>query len=105
MIENQKYKNGIELVTGQWVDSTVIAPRVLHAIRQQLSGYRIVQILLSLIDPNMPHRNPKGFPGPFGLDLAWEAECITQGEYQCDRRDIIVQVDPRTGEVLGSITR
>ncbi len=104
-IEDPKYKDGIELVSGQWVDSTVVVPRALQAIQQQLSGYRIGQVLLSLLDPNMPHRNPKGFPGPFGLDFVWEAHCISQGEYQRDRRDIIVQLDPKTGEVLGSVTR
>jgi hypothetical protein len=104
-IEGSDYEYGTAIESGGWADSTVIAPRALQNIEHQLNGYRIGQVLLSLLNPNLRHRNPKAFPGPFGLDFIWEAECISLGEYRGDRRDIVVQLDPKTGEVLGSITR
>jgi hypothetical protein len=87
-----KYSSVIE--ADDWIDSTSEAPRAFQAAEQQPGNFRTAQISLAL-------RDPQRYSGKY----VWEASCIAYGTSQSERRDIIVQLDARTGAVLGSIAR
>lgn len=72
-----------------WIDSTEIAERAFAAVERHLDGFRISHIWLALHDR-------KRYSGKF----IWEAQCIALGKAPSERRDINVQLDPITGEIL-----
>jgi hypothetical protein len=87
-------KYGPALGTYDWVDSTVIAPRASAAVHEQLVGFRVFDVFLRL------HEGSRGKG-----DFVWEAQWMAFGPSMQERRDITVQLDRRTGEVLEVTSR
>ena len=87
-----KYSSVIE--GDDWADSTSVAPRAFQAVAQQSGNFRVSEISLSL-------RDPQRYTGKY----VWEGYCIAYGASPSERRDITVQFDARTGEVVGSVAR
>jgi hypothetical protein len=82
-----KYSSVLE--ADNWIDSTQVAQRGFTAVEEQLQGWRMTQIWITLHDP-------KRYSGNF----VWEAHCIAIGDSLSNRRDIRVQFHPVTGEFL-----
>jgi hypothetical protein len=78
----------------EFADSTVVAPRALEALEKEKGQSRVCAISLAL-------RDPKRYSGNF----VWEAYGILFGESRSERRDIPVQLDARSGQVVGKTER
>jgi len=87
-----KYDSVLE--SDDWIDSTKVASRGFEQVRKHLGDFRPFYISLGL-------RDPKRYSGVF----LWELQCFSQGPTSTVRRDITVQLDPRTGEVVGTTIR
>jgi hypothetical protein len=79
------------LATEDWIDSTEVAPRAFAEIERLADGLHVAHIFLSLHDP-------KRYEGNF----CWEAHCMAIGDSPSERRDIRLQFDPRTGQLVGA---
>jgi len=87
VMQNAIPKYSSVLDSGDWIDSTEVAPRAFHAIQKQLGASHLGQISLALCDPTRYNGN-----------FVWRA--ISYGESVPKRRDITVHLDWRTGAVL-----
>jgi len=75
-------------IDDSWLDSTEIAPRAFAGVRERLNGLRADQIWLAI-------RDPQRYSGNF----VWEANAIAY-RGPAERREITVQLDRKTGDIL-----
>jgi hypothetical protein len=76
--------------SGDWIDSTAVAPRAFQVIEKQLGALHIGSVSLALCDPSR-----------YSGNFVWRAVCT--GESSSKRRDITVYLNCQTGAVLGEV--